>query len=314
MAAVSKSSAYSAQAEVGLLSRIANNEKLLGYLFILPSLIGFVAFFAVPAIRSVFISFQEWNLLTAPKYVGLANYQEIFADARFWRSMQITVTYVLWNIPIQTVLAVFIAVMLDKVSNSAFLRGIMILPWLMPNVIVGLLFLWLLDPTLGIINEALVRLGIGRQGFFGSPDQSIATIAGVNIWRHMGYNAILIYAGLKTIPKSLYEAATVDGANNWVQFWRITLPLLRPVLVFVIVTSVIGSFQIFDTIAVTTGGGPAGSTRTIIYYIYDQVFERRINMGVATAASVVLFMVLVTVTIIQTRFLNANRSDLAEYS
>lgn len=314
MAAVSKSSAYSAQAEVGLLSRIANNEKLLGYLFILPSLIGFVAFFAVPAIRSVFISFQEWNLLTAPKYVGLANYQEIFEDARFWRSMQITVTYVLWNIPIQTVLAVFIAVMLDKVSNSAFLRGIMILPWLMPNVIVGLLFLWLLDPTLGIINEALVRLGIGRQGFFGSPDQSIATIAGVNIWRHMGYNAILIYAGLKTIPKSLYEAATVDGANNWVQFWRITLPLLRPVLVFVIVTSVIGSFQIFDTIAVTTGGGPAGSTRTIIYYIYDQVFERRINMGVATAASVVLFMVLVTVTIIQTRFLNANRSDLAEYS
>ena len=314
MAAVSKSSAYSAQAEVGLLSRIANNEKLLGYLFILPSLIGFVAFFAVPAIRSVFISFQEWNLLTAPKYVGLANYQEIFADARFWRSMQITVTYVLWNIPIQTVLAVFIAVMLDKVSNSAFLRGIMILPWLMPNVIVGLLFLWLLAPTLGIINEALVRLGIGRQGFFGSPDQSIATIAGVNIWRHMGYNAILIYAGLKTIPKSLYEAATVDGANNWVQFWRITLPLLRPVLVFVIVTSVIGSFQIFDTIAVTTGGGPAGSTRTIIYYIYDQVFERRINMGVATAASVVLFMVLVTVTIIQTRFLNANRSDLAEYS
>ncbi|MBN8619862.1 MAG: sugar ABC transporter permease [Anaerolineae bacterium] len=314
MAAVSKSSAYSAQAEVGLLSRIANNEKLLGYLFILPSLIGFVAFFAVPAIRSVFISFQEWNLLTAPKYVGLANYQEIFADARFWRSMQITVTYVLWNIPIQTVLAVFIAVMLDKVSNSAFLRGIMILPWLMPNVIVGLLFLWLLDPTLGIINEALVRLGIGRQGFFGSPDQSIATIAGVNIWRHMGYNAILIYAGLKTIPKSLYEAATVDGANNWVQFWRITLPLLRPVLVFVIVTSVIGSFQIFDTIAVTTGGGPAGSTRTIIYYIYDQVFERRINMGVATAASVVLFMILVTVTIIQTRFLNANRSDLAEYS
>ncbi|MBL8133258.1 MAG: sugar ABC transporter permease, partial [Anaerolineae bacterium] len=133
------------------------------------------------------------------------------------------------------------------------------------------------------------------------------------IWRHMGYNAILIYAGLKTIPKSLYEAATVDGANLWEQFWGITLPLLRPVLVFVLVTSVIGSFQIFDTIAVATEGGPAGATRTIIVYIYEQVFERRINMGVATAASVVLFAILITVTIIQTRYLRAGQSDLADY-
>lgn len=298
----------------GILSSIANNEKILGYLFILPSLIGFTLFFAVPAVRSVFISFTQWNLLTEAKYVGIENYQTIFADERFWRSLQITLTYVLWNIPIQTVLAVGIAVIMDRVSQSAVLRGIMILPWLMPNVIVALLFVWLLDPGLGIVNVVLEALGIGKQGFFGVPEQAIASVAGVNIWRHMGYNAILIYAGLKTIPKSLYEAATVDGANGWVQFRRITLPLLRPVLVFVLVTTVIGSFQIFDTIAVATEGGPAGATRTIIYYIYEQVFERRINMGVATAASVVLFLILVTVTIIQTRYFNAGRSDLADYS
>ncbi|MFN8373603.1 MAG: sugar ABC transporter permease [Anaerolineae bacterium] len=298
----------------GLISRIANNEALLGYLFIIPSLIGFITFYAVPAIRSVGISFLEWNLLSDAKFVGIENYQTIFADERFWRSLQITITYVLWNIPIQTVLAVFIAVMLDRLSNSALLRGIMILPWLMPNVVAAMLFVWILDPTLGIVNVFLQNIGIGRQGFFGVPEQAIASVAFVNIWRHMGYNAILIFAGLKTIPRSLYEAATVDGANAWVQFWRITIPLLRPVLAFVVITSVIGSFQIFDTIAVATEGGPAGATRTIIYYIYEQVFERRINMGVATAASVVLFLILIIVTIFQNRFLRANRSDLADYS
>lgn len=296
------------------MSRLGNNQALLGYLFILPSLIGFIAFFAVPAIRSVFISFQEWNLLTDAEYVGLANYQELFADDRFWRALQITVTYVLWNIPLQTVLALGIALLMERISNSPLLRGILILPWLMPNVIVAMLFVWLLDPTLGLINVFLKGIGIGQQGFFGDPNQAIASVAGVNIWRHMGYTAILIYAGLKTIPKSLYEAARVDGANGLVQFLRITLPLLRPVLVFVLVTSVIGSFQIFDTIAVATEGGPAGSTRTIIVYIYEQVFERRINMGMATAASVVLFLILVTVTIVQIRYFRGNQSDLADYS
>ena len=147
----------------------------------------------------------------------------------------------------------------------------------------------------------------------GSPDQAIQSIAGINIWRHVGYTSILVFAGLKTIPKSLYEAAAMDGADDLMQFRKITLPLLRPVLVFVLVTSVIGSFQVFDTVAVTTGGGPAGSTRVIIYYIYQQVFERRINMGMATAASVVLFSILITVTIVQMRLLRSGESDLADY-
>ncbi len=300
--------------EISFLGRLANSEIALGFLFILPAFIGFTVFYAVPAIRSIGISFTEWNLLSDAEYVGLRNYQDIFEDDRFWRALQITVTYVLWNIPLQTVLAVLIAVIMDKVNNSSVLRGIIILPWLMPNVIVALLFIWILDPTLGIVNVFLEAIGLESQGFFGVPDQAIATVAGVNIWRHMGYTSILIYAGLKTIPKSLYEAATVDGANGWVQFLRITLPLLRPVLVFVVVTSVIGSFQIFDTIAVATDGGPSGSTRTIIFYIYQEVFERRFNMGTATAASVVLFLILVTVTVIQTRYLQAGRSDLADYS
>ncbi|MGB1288841.1 MAG: carbohydrate ABC transporter permease, partial [Aggregatilineales bacterium] len=147
-----------------------------------------------------------------------------------------------------------------------------------------------------------------------NPDQAIIWIAFINIWRHAGYNAILVFAGLKTIPKSLYEASSIDGANGWVQFRKITLPLLRPVLVFVLVTSVIGSFQVYDTIAITTEGGPAGSTRVIIYYIIDEILNRRISMGTATAASVVLFSILITVTLVQMRFLQADQSDLADYS
>lgn len=298
------------------LGRLSNNERIVAYLFILPSIVGFVAFYAIPALRAVQISFLEWNLLTEAEYVGLENYQTLFNDTRFWDSLRVTLAYVLWNIPLQTIIAIFMAVVLERfsVGLSTLMRGIFILPWLLPNVVVALLWLWILDPSIGIMNVFLNTIGIPEQPFMGSPDQAIASIAGINIWRHAGYNAILIFAGLKIIPKSLYEAASIDGANGWVQFRKITLPLLRPVLVFVLVTSVIGSFQVFDTIAVTTEGGPAGSTRVIIYYIFEQVFARRINMGMATAASVVLFLILITVTIIQMRYLRADQSDLADYS
>ncbi|HEX3051230.1 MAG TPA: sugar ABC transporter permease [Aggregatilineaceae bacterium] len=298
-----------------LLNRLGNNEALIGYLFILPSLIGFIIFFAYPAVRAVYISFLDWNLLTEAKYVGLDNYRTLFHDKRFADSLHVTVLYVLWNIPLQTVLAIFMAVMLERFSTtvSSLMRGIMILPWLLPNVIVALLWLWILDSSIGLMNEFLKVVGIGKQPFMGSPDQAIQSIAAINIWRHVGYTSILIFAGLKTIPKSLYEAAAIDGAGDLMQFRKITLPLLRPVLVFVLVTSIIGSFQVFDTVAVTTRGGPAGSTRVIIYYIYQQVFERRIKMGMATAASVVLFAILITVTIVQMRLLRSGESDLADY-
>jgi multiple sugar transport system permease protein len=297
------------------LSRLANNEALIGVLFILPSLIGFIFFFAIPAIRSVFISFTDWNLVGPANYVALKQYDTLFHDIHFWQSLLITLQYVVWNIPLQTIIATFIALMMNRIQNSAFLRGVMVIPWLLPNVVVGLLWLWILDPTLGILNTGLSLLGLPRQPFLGSPDQAIISVAMINIWRHAGYTSILIFAGLKTIPKTLYEAAAIDGANGVVQFFRITLPLLRPVLAFVLITSIIGSFQVFDTVAITTpNGGPAGSTSVIIYYIYNQVFNRGFKMGIATAASVFLFAILIVVTLIQTRLLNANRSDLSDYS
>lgn len=285
------------------------SETWFALLFILPSLIGFFLFYAIPAIRGVFISFTNWDLLTPAKSVGLANYQKLMTDTAFWKALWVTLTYVFINIFVQTILAVLIAVLMDRLTKSIVVRGVLILPYLLSNVVVALLWLWMLDPTLGVVNAFLQTLGFERQPFFGSPGQAIATIAGVNVWRHMGYTALLVFAGLQTLPKDVYEAAAIDGASEWRAFWSITLPLLRPVLVFVLVTTIIGSFQVFDTIAITTQGGPAQATRVIMWYIFEFAFER-FNMGYATTISIALFFILILITIVQMRVLRAGESDL----
>lgn len=294
----------------GLASRWFNGETLLAWIFILPSMIGFAVFYAYPAVRGLLISFTNWDLLREPTYIGFANYQKLFADKQFWQAFRVTLYYVLLNIPLQTALAVGLAVLMDRLTQSIFVRGVLVLPWLIPNVVVGLLWLWMLNPQLGIVNQILGAFGIPRQPFFGSPQQAMPAIAFVNIWRHVGYTALLVFAGLQTIPKDVYEAGAIDGATEGRMFWSITIPLLRPVLVFVLVTTVIGSFQIFDTIAITTAGGPVNATRVVYWYIYEFAFNR-FQMGYATAAAVVLFLVLITITILQMRFLRAEESDLA---
>lgn len=278
-------------------------------LFILPALVGLLTFYVLPFVRGVFISFTDWNLLTPPRWVGLGNYRQLLADRDFWRALRLTVYYVVLNIPLQTVLALALAVLMDRLTRSVLVRGILIFPYLLSNVVVALLWLWLLDPNLGLVNAFLGLLGIPKQPFLGSPDQAMPAVAGINIWRHMGVTALLLFAGLQTIPREVYEAAAIDGASGLRTFWSVTLPLLRPVLAFVLVTTVIGSFQIFDTIAVTTKGGPAAATRVIYWYIYEMAFNR-FRMGYATAISMALFVILILITILQMRFFRAGSSDL----
>lgn len=285
-----------------------SGETAAAWIFLLPSLIGFTVFYAIPAIRGVYISFTDWDLLTEPTFVGFDNYIELFQDKDFWNSLSVTLWYVFYNIPLQTALAVFIAVMMDRLTKSMVVRSILLLPWLLPNVVVGLLWLWLLDTRVGIINAAIQAIGFSAVPFLGSVEWALPSIAGINIWRHVGYTALLVFAGLQAIPKSVYEAAAIDGASEVRQFFSITLPLLRPVLVFVMVTSVIGSFQIFDTVAITTSGGPVNATEVVNWLIYEQAFER-FNMGYATTASIVLFLILIVVSLLQMRFLRADEVD-----
>lgn len=285
--------------------------------FLLPALIGFLVFYIAPAVRGVFISLTNWNLLAnRGDYIGFENYSEIVSDDLFWNAMKVTGVYVVINIGVQTVLAILVAVLMDRLTRSIWVRATMIMPWLVPNVVVGLLWLWLLDKNLGVINAFLGVFGIDSIAFLGDPTWVIPTIAGINTWRHVGYTALLVFAGLKTIPSSLYEAAAVDGATEAQMFRRVTMPLLRPVLALVLVITVIGSFQVFDTVIVATGGfsgrpgGPINASRVIYLYIYENAFNFN-QFGYAAALAVTLAVVLLVVTIAQLRLLRAGESDLA---
>jgi len=292
--------------------RILNSEVkgyLVGYAFVAPAMFGFVLFYLYPAIRAVSISFTDWNLLRPARYVGFSNYLKLMEDPNFHQSVKVTVLYVLYNIPIQTVLALLLAILMDRLTKSIVVRAIVIFPYLISNVVVALIWLWMLDPILGLANIFLDWVGIGATPFLSSPDTALVSIAGINTWRHTGFTALLFYAGLQSIPRSLYEAASLDGAGEWGLMRHISLPLLRPVMVFVLVTSVIGSFQIFDTIAVATSGGPSNSTRALVWFIYENAF-RFFKMGYASAMSVTLFLALIVLTLFQMRLLRSGSSDL----
>ncbi|MBU1295093.1 MAG: sugar ABC transporter permease [Gammaproteobacteria bacterium] len=286
-----------------------SKSSLFGYVFIFPALIGFLLFYAWPAGRAVGISLTDWNLLSEPYYVGLDNYAEMLEDDQFWNGIKLSAYYVLLNIPLQIMLGLFLAVAMDRLTKSLFVKAAILLPYLLSNVLVALVWLWMLDPILGIVNSLVSNIGLTPQAYLGDPDQALISVAAINIWRHMGLCAMLFLAGLQTIPKYLYESASLEGVTEFQMFRKITLPLLRPVMVFVLVTSVTGSFQIFDTIAVTTAGGPLDSTRVIVYYIVQNAFSFY-KMGYASAMSVTLCMIMLAYTLLQMHIMRASESDL----
>lgn len=292
------------------LSPTRRTETLTAWALVLPAFIGFALFYAWPTLRAVGISFTDWNMLRAPKFIGLDNYARMLDDGKFWQGMKLSAIYVVLNIPLQVVLGLFLAVSMDRLTKSLFVKSIVLLPYLLSNVLVALMWFWMLDPLLGVVDALIMQIGFERQPFFGGADQALFTVAAVNIWRHMGLVSMLFLAGLQNIPRNLYEAAALEGANEWQMFWRITLPLLRPVMVFVLVTSVTGSFQIFDTIAVTTAGGPLDSTRVIVYYIVQNAFSFY-KMGYASAMSMTLAAVMLLYTVVQMRVMRASQNDLA---
>ncbi|HZX08546.1 sugar ABC transporter permease [Kribbella sp.] len=278
-------------------------------IFLAPATLGFVVFYIWPTLRGAYLSFTEYSLLSAPKFNGLANYERMIHDSFFWNALVVTVEYVVINIGLQTVLAVGIAMLMYRLTKSITVRAIILAPYLVANVVVALVWYWMLDVQVGVVNTFLSWFGVDPVAFFGDSHWAIPTVAGINVWRHMGYTALLVFAGLQTIPSYVYEAAEVDGSTEWKTFWRITLPLLRPVLVMVLVVTMIGSFQIFDTVAVTTQGGPINATRVIYYYIYERAFTR-FDFGYASAMALVLFAILAVVSLVQLKLLRARESDL----
>ena len=286
------------------------SDLAMALVFIAPALFGFLVFYLYPTIRGIYFSLTRYNVLGTPHFIGLGNYTKLVGDPLFWNAMKVTLEYVFLNIFFQTILAVAIGVLMQRLTKSTAVRAVILLPFLISNVIAALVWFLMLDFQVGIVNEVLANLGLDRITFFGGDATAIPTIAAVNVWRHMGYTALLIFAGLQTIPDYVYEAAAVDGSTEWKSFWRITLPLLRPILALVLVITVTGSFQIFDTVNVTTRGGPGNASRVIQYYIVQKGFAEG-QFGYASAISFVLFVILAVVALVQLRLLNAGESDLA---
>ncbi|WP_127508277.1 carbohydrate ABC transporter permease [Actinoplanes solisilvae] len=286
------------------------DDTRLAILFIAPALAGFLVFMIWPTLRGIYLSFTSFNLLTPPEFNGLDNYIRMVQDPVFWNSMVVTVYYVIINIALQTAFALAIAVMMQRLTKRTWLRGVVLTPYLVSNVVAALIFLWILDYQLGLGNRVLELIGMDRIAFLADSAWVIPTIAVINVWRHVGYTALLIFAGLQTIPETMYEAGRMDGASELTMFRRITLPLLRPILALVLIITVVGSFQVFDTVAVTTRGGPVDSSRVLQYYIYDMAFGR-FQFGYASAMSVALLLVLIVITFLQYRLTRAEQSDLA---
>jgi len=286
------------------------DDTRLAVLFILPALIGFLVFMVWPTVRGIYLSFTSFNLLTPPKFNGLDNYIRMVQDPVFWNALKVTLLYVVINIGVQTIFALVIAVMMQRLTKRTWLRGIVLTPYLVSNVVAALVFLWVLDFQLGIFNKFIAFIGLDKIAFLADANWVIPTVALINVWHYVGYTALLIFAGLQTIPETMYEAGRIDGASEARMFRSITIPLLRPVLALVLIITVVGSFQVFDTVAVTTKGGPVDSSRVLQYYIYDVAFGR-FQFGYASAMSVALLIVLVIITFVQYRLTRAESSDLS---
>jgi multiple sugar transport system permease protein len=286
------------------------DDTRLAMLFIFPALLGFLVFMVWPTLRGIYLSFTKFNLLTPPKFNGLDNYVRMVQDPVFWNALKVTIYYVVLNIGLQTILALVIAVMMQRLTRRTWLRGIVLTPYLVSNVVAAMVFLWILDYQLGFGNKILEAIGVDRIAFLSSDTWVIPTIAVINVWRHVGYTALLIFAGLQTIPETVYEAGRVDGASEVRMFRSITVPLLRPILALVLIITVVGSFQVFDTVAIATRGGPVDSSRVLQFYIYDVAFGR-FQFGYASAMSVALLVVLMIITFVQYRLTRAETSDLA---
>jgi len=276
----------------------ARREALVGYVCISPWLIGFIVFTAGPILASLVISFMRWDIVTPPKWVGLANYIKIFTDDEdFIQALKVTITYALVTLPLGLVLGLGISLLLNlKIRGVDFYRTLFYIPAVLPAVAVTLLWIWIFNPEFGLINHLLSLIGIEGPRWFFSPKWALPGLMLMSLWA-VGGGAVIYLAGLQNIPPHLYEAAEVDGANSWHRFWHVTIPLLTPTIFFQLVLGLIGSFQVFVQSYVATGGGPLKSTFFYMLYIYQTAFGS-LRMGYGSALAWILTVVILLLTIL----------------
>ena len=290
-------------------SRLRRPEKWAALVLLIPALAGFAVFYVLPTIRGVYYSMTDFNLLSAPNFVGADNFTAMLKDPQVWASLRITAVFAVLNIVIVMVSALVLAAFMQRMQLRTWIRSLLQLPWLVPNVAIALIWAWLFDANVGFFTNLLNSIGITSFTFYNG-DAALWIIILISVWSGLGYTALLLYAGMLQVPTELYEAGALDGANEVRMFFRITLPLIRPVLALVLVVSLIGSFQVFDLVQVGYGNNPIPEVRVIYYYIYQQAFSFY-QMGYASAIAILLVVILGALTFVQMRLMRANRSDLA---
>ena len=271
--------------------------KLAPYVYLAPALLFLLAFIYWPIAHSLILSFQEWDFLRPDRpFVGLDNYRDLLADDEFLNAMAVTCWFVLLSVPLRLALALLAAhALLGERPLDRILRGGFFMPVITSGVAVAIVWSWLFNTDQGLINLVLAALGLGKVSWLSSTDMALVSIVIVNIWKQLGYDLVIYIAGLQAIPRDYYEAAAIDGADRWMRFRTITLPLLMPTTFFLLVVSVIDSFQVFTLVNVMTEGGPAWSTDLIVNLLYRMSFVY-FEIGKGAALAMLLFALLMLLT------------------
>lgn len=277
--------------------------------FLAPSFAHLLVFSIGPILFALWLSFHQWNLLSPERpWVGLENYRELAADADFWHAVRNTAVYVLF-VPAGMVLALGLALLANRrMPGVNLLRAAFFLPYVTSFVAISLVWKWMLQPDVGLLNNLLGYVGIPPQPWLSSPATALPSLMLMSVWMYAGYMMVIFLAGLQNIPVSLYESARIDGAGPWRRFRHITLPMLRPTTLFVLVTMVIFMFQVFTAVYVMTEGGPLHATDVIVYHIYRNAWEY-LRMGYASAMAWVLFAIVFLITLVQFRWLGGRPAE-----
>lgn len=277
------------------MTKTRRRDAITGYSLLAPSLFGVACFLLLPVLIVIWLSFQSWDLVGPIRFVGLANYSDVLSDPVFGNSLLVTLGFVVIVIPIQTALGLLAASMLTRgLPGSSLLRTIYVLPWICAPLALGIVWKWIFAPTGGALNAIL---GV-NVAWLSSLQLALPAVCAVVIWTNVGYVTLFFMAGLVNIPEQILDAAKLDGAGSVATFWRVKLPLMRPTMFFVLVTSVISVFQIFDQVYALTGGGPQHRTDIVAWHIYNEAFQE-FNLGHAAVMAVVLLVVLVVITVAQ---------------
>ena len=277
---------------------LSSREAVFGYLFILPWLAGFLALRLGPMVASLFLSFTEYDIISPPEFIGIANYIKMFTDdPSFWDSLRVTLTYAIFAIPVGMALSLAIALLLNQnVPGIALWRTIYYLPSVVSGVAVAMLWVWLFHSQFGLFNLALSLIGIDGPAWLSDPDWALTALVIMSFWT-IGGGMVVNLAGLQGIPTELYEAASLDGANAWNRFWSVTLPMMSPVLFFNLIMGVIETFQYFTNAYVMTNGGPGRSTLFYNLYLFQNAF-RFYKMGYASALAWVMLLLILALTLL----------------